>query len=407
MIKHRYHKAIKIAENVYWVGAIDWGVRNFHGYTTSRGTTYNAYLIVADKITLLDTVKHGFAAELLGRIASIVDPKKIDYIVSNHAEPDHSGSFAEIIEATQPEKIFASPMGVKTLHRYFPDMEIEAVKTGDTLDLGNKTLRFVETKMLHWPDSMFSYLEEEHILFCQDAFGMHLASSERFDTELPWELLERMSEDYYANIITLYSPFVAKLFKDFDSLNLSPQVVAPDHGPVWSDMNNFGKVLELYQKWSARKTDKKVVIVYDTMWHGTEHMARSIEDGIIKVGGVAVKSMPLSACSRSDVATEMLNASAVIVGTPTLNNQIFPTVADVITYLTGLRFKTPFAAVFGSYGWSGEGVPQLKEYFKKWEGTELVGEMRVKYQPSEEDMKQCCELGETVARKVVALFDKK
>lgn len=402
----RYHKAIKISDSVYWVGAIDWGVRNFHGYTTARGTTYNAFLIIADKVTLLDTAKQGFGPEVLSRIASVIDPSKIDYIISNHAEPDHSGSLPEVIAATNPEKIFASKMGVKTLHRYFPNMELEAVGTGDTLDLGNKTLRFIETRMLHWPDSMFSYLEEEGILFSQDAFGMHLASSERFDDEHPWELLHDMSEDYYANIITLYSPFVAKLFSSLESLNLDLKVVAPDHGPIWRDMDRFGKLLELYQKWSARKTDKRIVILYDTMWHGTEYMARSIEDGVIKCGGVQVLTMPLSACTRSDVAKEMLNASAVIVGTPTLNNQIFPKVADVFTYLTGLKFKTPFAAVFGSYGWSGEGVPQLKEMLSKWDGTELCGEIKVKYQPQEDDLKKCCELGEHVALKVLAYINK-
>jgi len=393
-------KAVKISETVYWVGAIDWGVRNFHGYTTSRGTTYNAFLIVADKITLVDTVKHGFFSEMAARIASVIDPSKIDYIVSNHAEPDHSGELAAAINLFKPEKVFASAMGVKALKDHYREIsqEIIPVKDGESITLGNRTLKFMETRMLHWPDSMFTYLVEEELLFSQDAFGMHLASSERFDDELDWPLLSRQARDYYANIITLYSPHVVKLIEKIAASGLSFKVVAPDHGPIWRDMENFSKIVSLYKEWATRKLRRKAVIIYDTMWHSTEAMARYVEDGI-KSTGVKVETMPLYACSRSDVADEMIDAAAIVVGAPTLNNNIYPSVADVLTYIRGLKFMTPYAAAFGSYGWSGESLKQIREYLDSM-STEVLGEVKSKYVPDEAVQKACFELGETIGNKI-------
>ncbi|HPY15753.1 MAG TPA: FprA family A-type flavoprotein [bacterium] len=394
-------KAVKVTDSVYWVGAVDWGVRYFHGYSTKSGTTYNAFLIMADKITLIDGVKHGFEKELLERVASVVDPQRIDYIISNHSEPDHSGTIPEIIKAVKPQKVFASKNGVKALKSHFGDMgvEITAVDDGGELSLGNRTLKFMETRMLHWPDSMFTYLVEEEVLFSQDAFGMHYASSERFDDEIPWTKLSEMSAEYYANIITLYSSFVQGLFKKVQTSGLSFKIVAPDHGPVWRNMDNFSKVLGLYQRWSSRTTSRKAVIVYDTMWHATEKMARHIEDGLLSTG-VSVKVLPLQSASRSDVATEMLEATAVIVGTPTLNNNLFPSVADALTYLKGLKFQTPFGAAFGSYGWSGEGVSQIKQYLTDM-GCEIAGAVNAKYQPDEKVVAECFNLGVEIGNKII------
>jgi flavorubredoxin len=392
--------AIQISDKVYWVGVIDWGIRNIHGYTTDRGTTYNAYLVMDDKITLFDTVKKGFKDEFLSRISSIVNPEKIDYIISNHSEPDHSEVLPEIIKAVKPEKVFASVMGKKTLNAYYHDldMEITAVKDGEELSLGNKTVKFMETRMLHWPDSMFSYLVEDKVLLTQDAFGMHLASSERFGEELPWGTLKEHVSGYYANIITPYSSHVAKLFEKIDKSGLEINIVAPDHGPVWKNMDNFRKVLSLYKKWSARRLDEKVVIIYDTMWNSTEKMARHIEDGA-RSSGVTVEMMPLYAFERSMVALEMLDAAAVIVGTPTLNNNIFPSLADILTYMKGLKFKTPYGAVFGSYGWSGEGNKLLREYLEAM-GVEIVDEVKSKCVPDDEVKEACFVLGQAVADKV-------
>ncbi len=390
-------KAKKITENVYWVGAIDWGVRNFHGYTTSRGTTYNAFLIIDEKITLVDTVKKGFEEELLSRISSVIDPEKIDYIISNHSEPDHSGSIASVVKAVKPEKVFASKMGVVALKAHFGDIgaELVAVNDGETLSLGAKTVSFMETRMLHWPDSMFSYLVEDKVLFSQDAFGMHLATSERFDRELDWTLLEKQSSDYFANIITLYAPFVLKLIKKVAESGLEFKYVAPDHGPIWTDMDLFSKMVGLYQKWAERKVEKKAVVVFDTMWHSTEKMAHYIADSLIEEG-IKVEVMPLSANDRSDVASELIDAAAIVAGSPTLNNNIFPAVADVLTYVKGLKFNTPVAAAFGSFGWSGEATKQVREYLEAM-GCNVVDEVKAKYVPDEKVIESCMELGKKVA----------
>lgn len=395
--------AIPIAPDIYWVGAIDWAVRNFHGYTTHRGTTYNAYLIIDEKITLIDTVKKGFERELLERAASVVDPAKIDYIISNHSEPDHSGTLREVVAAVKPEKVFASVMGQKALARHFGDIgcPVTAVKDGERLSLGRRTAAFMETRMLHWPDSMFTYLVEDRILFSQDAFGMHLATAERFDDELPWDLLERMSSDYYANIITLYSPQVARLLEKVAAAGLSLSMVAPDHGPIWRDMTRFEQVVENYRNWSARKLARKAVVLYDTMWHATEEMARYIADGIA-AGGVKAEVMPLGSCSRSDVASMMIDAAALVAGSPTLNNNVYPSLADALTYLRGLKFRTPVGAVFGSYGWSGEGNAQLKEYLASM-NCEVIGEVKTQYAPDAGTLAACRELGLKVAAKVKEL----
>lgn len=396
-------QAVKITDQIYWVGAIDWGVRNFHGYATHEGTTYNAFLILDEKITLIDTVKKGFGDELFARISSVIDPEKIDYIISNHAEPDHSGVLVDAIERIKPEKIFASKMGVKALTLHFPVLEgkLTAVKDGETLSLGSDTLQFIETRMLHWPDSMFSYLKNAGALFSQDAFGMHVASSERFDDQVPFHTLAKESKAYYANIITPFSPFVARLLTKLEEMDLGLKLVLPDHGPIWRDMDRFGKIIACYKRWANRELASKVIIIYDTMWQSTEIMARYIADGLMSEG-VKVKVMPIYGSDRSDIATEMLDAAALIVGSPTLNNNIFPSVMDSLTYIKGFKFKTPLGAVFGSFGWSGEACKQLKGHLEEM-GIDVVDPLRTNYIPSNDAKSESFELGVTMAQKVKAL----
>ncbi len=273
------YSAIKISDHVYWVGAIDWTIRDFHGYTTPRGSTYNAYLIMAEKITLIDTVKAPFKDEMLARIKSVVDPSQIKYIISNHSEMDHSGCLAEVIDLIKPEKVFASALGIKALKDIFHDEhEITAVKEGESLSLGDMELNFMETRMIHWPDSMFSYLAQDQVLFSQDAFGLHLASLERFDDEIPAATLEYEAATYYANIVLPYSPVVLKALEKVKAKGWEIKYFAPDHGPVWR--KDLGIIVELYQKWAAQKPTAKAVVVYATMWHSTEKMARAVAAGI-------------------------------------------------------------------------------------------------------------------------------
>ena len=394
-------KAIKVTDNVYWVGAIDWGIRDFHGYLTERGTTYNAFLVVADKITLIDTVKPPFESELLARIASVVDPKEVSYVVSNHAEMDHSGSLLGVIEALQPEKVFASSMGSKALREHFHlDHDIVAVKDGESLSLGNLSLTFLETRMLHWPDNMFSYMAEENLLFSQDAFGMHLATSERFADEIDESMLEYEGAKYFANILLPMSALVTKLLKKVEELNLPIDIIACDHGPIWRQ--NLSKITGWYSDWAQQRPTNKAVVVFDTMWFSTAKMAEAVAEGLM-AGGAQPKLMPLKSNHRSNVATEILDAGALVVGSPTLNNNMYPTVADLLTYLKGLKPKNLVAAAFGSYGWSGEAVGQVKGMLEEMK-LDLVNDgLRVKFVPDGDALGQCYDLGLQVAEKVKAL----
>jgi flavorubredoxin len=391
-------RAIEIADRVFWVGAIDWGIRNFHGYLTSRGTTYNAFLVLGERPALIDTVKPPFGDEMLARIASVIDPAKIEVIVSNHAEMDHSGFLPQAIERIRPSKIVASPAGRDALERHFRiGASIEAVKTGDALDLGGATLRFVEARMLHWPDSMFSYLAEGGVLFSNDAFGMHLATSERFADELDPALLREEGAKYYANILQPLSPIVRAFLDKLPGLGLDIRTIAPDHGPIWR--REPGWIVDRYAEWAAPKPSRKAVVVYDTMWGSTAKMARAIGDGLA-AGGASVVQMPLDGAHRSDVATELLGAGALLVGSPTMNNQLFPAMADAMTYLEGLKPKNLIGASFGSFGWSGEATAQLDERLKRMK-VELVADgLKLKYIPSGEELEACRNLGLAVAEKL-------
>ncbi|MDD4356413.1 MAG: FprA family A-type flavoprotein [Smithellaceae bacterium] len=389
------YSAIQISEHVYWVGVIDWSIRDFHGYTTPHGSTYNAYLIMADKITLIDTVKAPFMDEMLSRIASVVDPSKIDYIVSNHSEQDHSGCLLQVIDLIKPEKVFASAVGVKTLKDIFHDHhDVQPVKDGESLNLGNMDLKFMETRMIHWPDSMFSYLEKDGVLFSQDAFGMHLATFERFADQLSADMLEYEAATYYANIVLPYSPVVLKALDKVAATGWTFKVFAPDHGPVWRQ--NLGFILDLYKKWALQKPVNKAVVVYATMWHSTEIMAKAIAESMAREG-VRVKLLSANEVHRSEVIYEVLEAGALIIGSPTLNNNILPQMADVMTYVKGLKPAHLIGAVFGSFGWSGESVKDLEAILKEMK-VEIVAEpVSVKHVPGEDVLEKCSELGRTVA----------
>ena len=389
------YSAIKISDHVYWVGAIDWTIRDFHGYTTPHGSTYNAYLIMAEEVTLVDTVKAPFKDEMLGRIKSVVDPAQIKYIISNHAEMDHCGCLPEVIDLIKPKKVFASAVGVKTLkeilhHRY----DISPVKDGESLSLGNMELTFMETRMIHWPDSMFTYLSTDQLLFSQDAFGMHLATLERFADEIPAATLEYEAATYYANIVLPYSPIVLRALEKVTAKGWKINIIAPDHGPVWR--KDLGKILELYSKWAGQKPTAKAVVVYATMWHSTEKMACAIAEALAGAG-IKVKLMSMNEAHRSEVVYEVLNAGALIVGSSTLNNNILPQMADVMTYLKGLKPANLIGAAFGSYGWSGESVKDLEAILKEMKVEIAAAAVSVKHVPDESILEKCSELGRTIA----------
>ncbi len=386
-------KAARVAENIYWVGAIDWNLRNFHGYITPRGSTYNSYLIVDEKIALIDTAKAPFASELTSRISSVVDPAKIDYVISNHVEMDHSGSLAAIRAAAPNAEFIADKRAAEDINRHFKaNWNFKVVKTGDEISLGKRSLTFVEVPMVHWPDSMVTYCPEEKILFSNDAFGQHMASHERFDDKCLWEDVRGEAAKYYANIVM---PLAAPATKALDAVSkLDIKMIAPSHGIIWR--KNIADIVSCYKDWAANKTCKKAVVVYDTMWNSTEKMARAIAEGL-ESGGVETKFFCLRTSDVSEIIKEVLDAKAVIVGSPTLNNGMLPTVAGFLTYMKGLKPRGRLGFAFGSFGWGG-GAIQAVEAELKAAGVELaLPAIAYKYIPDAGEIAECFNAGHAIA----------
>jgi flavorubredoxin len=389
---------VELAPKIYWVGAVDWTIRDFHGYLTEDGTTYNAYLIIDDRITLIDTVKKELMPEMLARVAEIVAPEKISYIVSNHVEMDHSGGLPQAVAAIKPEKIFCSPMGKAGLSRHFKqEWPFEEVKTGRELSLGRYTLSFLETPMLHWPDSMMTFLKEEQILFSSDAFGAHLASSERFDDHLPAAPGDygHQLKKYYANILMPFGGLVTQLFAKVADLGLSFKIIAPDHGLIYRQ--NPAWALKAYQEWAAGEVKRKALVIYDTMWHSTELLAEALTQGLGEAG-VEAQMHHLRRTHYSDIVTEVLDAGLLLFGSPTLNNQMFPTMGEFLTYLKGLKPKNKAAAAFGSYGWSGQAVGLINQELTAMKMKLAHEGFQVKYIPDPEELAAARALGTQLAR---------
>lgn len=388
---------LALARGVYWVGVIDWNLRDFHGYVTPKGTTYNSYLIVDDKITLVDTVKAEFSAEMLKRISQIVDPAKIDHVIVNHVEMDHSGSLPAIMTAAPDATIYCSKNGKDGLHLHYKadgckDWAIEVVKTGSELSLGSKTLMFIEATMLHWPDSMHTYIKEDKILLSSDAFGQHIATSKPFDDEVGDVMAE--AAEYYANILMPFGRIILKYIDTVKELDIDINMIAPGHGIIWRQ--DPAKIIEAYGRWARGETTKKVLIIYDTMWGSTQTMAKSILDGI-KAAGVEVKLINIRKIDLSGIITEVLEAPVIIVGSPTLNNGIFPSVSGFLTYLKGLHPKGRQAVAFGSYGWGGGAVKAMEKELEI-AGFKLIEPgLQIRYRPDEEGITACRQLGERIA----------
>ena len=396
-------KAVELRSGIYWVGAVDWAVRDFHGYATPRGTTYNNYLIVDDEITLLDTVKYDFADITVKSIRSVTEPSRIRHVVVNHIENDHATSLGRIMELTPAATIHITEKGRKGLERFFDvsRWDIRVVKTGDTLRIGKRTLLFIETPMLHWPDSMMTYIREEKILVSQDGFGQHIASAVRFDDE--FVSCESMAEledavvDYYANILMPFGPIIKTKIAEMQKLGLEIEMIAPDHGVIWR--TNPRKVIQAYLDMANGKANLSVPIIYDTMWHSTEQMTLPIMQGI-KDEGVDCKVIKLRATPMSVAIKEFWKSRGCLIGTPTLNNIMYPTVAEFLTYLRGLRPKNRIVGAFGSFGWGGGAVKEAYEEFTKM-GLELFEPgLQILYRPSLEDETTCYDFGRDFAKKV-------
>lgn len=361
----------KIKENIYWTGYIDWNLRSFHGYSTPSGSSYNAYLILDEQPTLIDTVKHYGYDEMLSRLKEIIDPSKIKYIISNHTEMDHSGSIGKILKLCPNAQIVCSPKGEEGLRRHFKEnWNFKAVNSGDTLNIGKKNLKFFLMPMVHWPDSMATYCVEDNILFPNDAFGQHFASYERFAEEVGTDIVIKEATKYYANIVM---PYGGQVLKALDALSdIKIDMICPSHGLIWRRKEDLEKITALYKKWANYESAKSVVIVYDTMWHSTEAMAQALYE-LIDKENIAVKLYNLKNTHISDIMAEIISAKVVMVGSPILNNKILPDMGAFLTYVKGLKPKGRYGFTFGSYGWAKAGFKELEDSLKE-SGMELLAE---------------------------------
>ncbi|SIO39884.1 FprA family A-type flavoprotein [Halodesulfovibrio marinisediminis] len=389
---------IKLAKGIYWVGAVDHDIPPSSGYA---GTSYNAYLIVDEKVTLVDGVKYSHRDQFWNRIRNIIDPVKIDYMIVNHVEPDHSSSLPEIISTIKPEKIFCSAAGKDAIIAHFHDESwpFEVVKSGDEISLGARTIHFIMTRMLHWPDSMFSYLKKDGILFSNDAFGQHIASDERFDDEVDIAIPLKGAKFFYANNLNLLSPLIKKTLRALEAMNLGIRMIAPDHGYIWR--SHPEKILEAYAEWSCQKHSKEVLIVYDTKWKSTELMANAIAQGI-EEKNVPVKICSLKTWHRGAIMEEFLTASTIVMGSPTINNGVIPSMAAFLHYIKGLKPKNKLGAGFGSYGWGGEGVRQINSTLDDLKIKRVDDGLRIKFVPDEAQLQACVEYGHKIAEATLA-----
>ncbi len=394
--------AVQLMDGIYWVGIVDWNLRYFHGYSlsTHRGTTYNAYLIIDEKVTLVDTVYTPFAEDLLKNISEVIDPSKIDYVICNHLESDHSGSLPKVMEQAPGATVFCSPRCEEGLKKHFQkDWDIQVVKSGTELSLGKRTLTFIEAPMLHWPDSMFTYVKEDGLLMPNDAFGQHYASSKRFDDEVDLNIVMEEAAKYYANILYPFGKLVLRKIEELKGMNIPINMIAPSHGIIWR--KDIGMIIEEYVKWASGKGREKIVVAYDTMWHSTEKMAFAIIEGI-QSEGVEAQLFRLPLSDHNDIIKEILEGSAVILGSSTIHKDFLPTLAPLLDEIVALKPGNKLGAAFGSYGWSSGAVESIEEKLSKAKIERAMEALKIKWAPNEEELKQCFNFGKEMAVKVKA-----
>lgn len=392
------HETVK--PGIYWVGAIDWDVREFHGYQTKYGTTYNSYIVEDDQVVLVDTVKKGFEYQLLKRMEHAgID--KLDYLIVNHIEMDHAGSIETVLESFPEARIVTNQRAKKGLQdAYGMDAEdVMIVDTGDELSLGDKTLTFLKTTMVHWPDSMVTYAKEDEVLLSNDAFGLHYASKKRFDEEFSEEEMGRIfyeAAKYYANIVLPYNKQVQKVLEKVDELGLQFDVIAPSHGIIWR--SRIPEIIDRYQSWSSGEAEEKVIILYDSMWHHTEEGAYKVAEGV-EENGIDYRVYNLGDSDWTEIMAEIMMSKGVVVGSPTLNGEIYPSVAGFLTYMKGLNPVDKVAAAFGSYGWSGEAVGKINDIFEEL-NFDVIDTSKWIFDADDEQLSKLKEVGKGVADRV-------
>lgn len=394
-MENRYVAEVK--NRIYWIGSVDWNLRDFHGFTTPRGASYNAFLINGSEPIMVDTVRRPFAGELLAKAASVTDLKKIRHLIVNHIEPDHSGAFPEVIRHLPNCRVYASEIGRDGLHRYYDfERDIQIVRTGDTLTLGDRTVQFVETPMAHWPDSMVTWMPHEKVLFSSDIFGQFLATSERFDDEIDPPFMD--AAVYYANIVFPFNREVIATLDLVKKLKLDPDYVLPDHGILWK--KHIPGIIKRYRSWASGKCANGVLILYDSMWGSTETLAGSLHDALAR-RGVRVRRLKIRRCSLSDIMKEVLFSRVVLIGTPTINNTVFPSVGQVLIYMQGLHpGPGRLWGAFGSYGWGGGGVEYVSRWFRQNQYEVIHPPIESQFAPKKALLEACDAYAGEVAGKI-------
>jgi len=390
----------KITDRVTWVGKVDWELRKFHGdeYSTHRGSSYNSYLIRDKKTVLIDTVWLPYDKEFVTNLKKEIDLKEIDYIIVNHGEVDHSGSLPELMKEIPDTSIYCTANAVKSLKgQYHQDWNFVTVKTGDKLELGETTLTFIEATMLHWPDTMFTYMSGDNILFSNDGFGQHYASETLFNDSADPCILWAEAMKYYANILAPFSPMVTRKIKEIQAMNLPIDMICTSHGICWKD--NPMQIVEKYLEWADNYQENRITIIYDTMWNATRHMAEAIAAGILEVDPeVEVKIFNSAKTDKTDLITEVFRSRAIVMGSSTVNNGYLYSIAGILELIRGMKFKNKKAAAFGSYGWSGEAVKLINEELKK-AGFEVVSDgYRVNWEPDKAELEKIKEFGRQLAK---------
>jgi flavorubredoxin len=391
----------ELKDGIHWVGVVDWGIKHFHGFelSTKRGTTYNAYVIRDEKTALVDSVWSPFTDEFLRNVQAVVDPGEIDYVIANHAEPDHSGALPEVMKACPNARLIASENAAKSIPgHYHGSWDIKTVSTGDTVDLGSRQLVFVEAKMLHWPDSMFTYVTGSNVLMPNDAFGQHYATAYRFNDQVNQEELWQEAVKYYANILTPFSKLVLKKIDELVDMNIPVDIIAPSHGVIWR--SDPMQIVHAYRHWAQQSPQPRAVVLYDTMWNATRHMAEAIGDGL-RDAEIDFKLFHMAVSDRNDVITEIFQSGGLVIGSPTLNNGVLPTVAPILEDVKGLKFANKVTAAFGSYGWSGEAVNTIEQHLEDSKLPVSVEGVRAQWQPTDDDLDNCRRLGKTLGQKVL------
>jgi flavorubredoxin len=396
---------VELKKNVYWVGVVDWELKHFHGHQLSihRGSTYNSYLIVDKETVLVDTVWGPHQDQLMENIHEIVDPARIDMVVANHSEPDHSGGLPAVMRHCPNATVVVSRRGAESVEgHYHQPWNFKAVQTGDKINIGEHDLIFVGAPMLHWPDSMFTYLTGHNILMPNDAFGQHYATAFRFNDQVDQEELYEEALKYYANILTPFSKSVARKIEEVLALNLPVDMIAPSHGVIWR--KDPLQIVRKYQEWAVQKPEPRVVILYDTMWNATRRMAEAIGDGLADVE-VDYKIYRVADTDRNDILTEVFKSRTIIVGSPTLNNGLLPTMAPILEDMKGLNFQNKLGAAFGSYGWSGQSVKIIEDHFAQCKIPIVREGVKCKWQPRSDDLAACRAFGRELGEATKVTLD--